>query len=208
LGSFSARLQFLKSVQSCAPKAIRALRELMVVEKPDLEKHVVAWANAHHLLGSGRVPRWIKMAALSRLDQWHFHPDVKGWNLAAVDFSVLPENETSVRIDTSWDPTSEPRPAATQRICAALAKRLDEIEVRVISKGGVKVPAKREGQHFDWAARFQVGEEDVPTIVGTQLNERVVRLGIRDVLQRIGIDHRTVRPGPKSRQLGIFPATS
>jgi hypothetical protein len=91
---------------------------------------------------------------------------------------------------------------------SAIDAHLDRIRGQA-EKEGLKEPKEvRRPDHYVWAARFQVGGEHVPSIVESthvrrrdgyvsNLDERSVRLAIEHLLDQVGIDQRTERPGPK-----------
>lgn len=194
------RHAFMCAIAEHVPAAVSDLRKLAPLfdqhgsAPPSLStpltQAIRRWATGLNLVGlDGRPPHWVVFAAKRALRH------VQGSNPfgrfgAPGEFSAVPEVATEISLATSWDPSTETRGAAEDRIVSAVRLRLDEIEAAALKNGSRRL-GKNESQHFVWAAKFQCGSVPIAKIARRPEGERTVQLAIAGVLEMIGIARRT-----------------
>lgn len=116
------------------------------------------------------------------------------------------ENEDGYELEDqgefgTFDPRTEKVDAALKRLMPALESRLrDALEVieeedRVLNDALESV-VFRDSAPFEWLVRFQVLEENVPTIAKSEgLSESRIRTGIREIAELICLERRKERTG-------------
>jgi hypothetical protein len=156
-----------------------------------------AWCRKYRLTFGGQPCGWLLHAAMvaQGLKQ-HAPAGLPVWPVVARSGSrrdALPASALVVAID--WDPFgSATQSDAYRRARAAVKRKLDIAADLARQAGRVRTPIKRQPEHFEWAVRFQVCGESIPSIAG-DLEERSAQMAIAEVLKRVGIDRRIAPSG-------------
>jgi hypothetical protein len=184
LASHAARIRFFEALDSYAPQVRASLRELLDHDGAH-DLRIEAWARQHRLLWNGRPPRWIAQAARATLRAWAAKPEYAGWAFgAAVDWDLLPETDTQVTIVSTWNPSGpESEEEARVRLHAEVDRRLDMVERRACSEGGVKTRTKSEHAHFGWLACYVVNRESPEEIARKGRPHHVAATSVKKALR-------------------------
>jgi hypothetical protein len=94
-----------------------------------------------------------------------------------------------------WDPTHETQRAFKDRVNGLLGQYLEEVAALASERGLVLAPVKRELEHFEWLARFQVGGESFLQIGASGVSISAVEQAVRRTAKTIGL---ALRPLPRS----------
>jgi len=119
------------------------------------------------------------------------------FTLKSPDFSAENWNQ-----DAWWDPTLETRSAATARIRAAFEAALDaytEQLSRYVERVLIDfkaTPSKRQLDHFEWLARYQVSGEKFSQIAkdSPQITGAAVKMAVWRLARQIDLPRRTLKP--------------
>ena len=147
--------------------------------------------------------RWILHLALDTLRSWQEQPDCSRDKWAVNDMLRGPSFEgAQARIPINdYDPFLETPHAAAERLKRELRTFLKNLGPYVrerqalIENTSTGRPRKRTQEHFEWAVHYIIGKmsfRDITTLAGykrpvTDINYEAVRQGVRDVMQRIGL---------------------
>jgi len=185
---------------------------------------LLRWATRWNLTKDAAVPQWLCSQVHLTLRFWDPYPGTReGWHELFppgvwVGRRWVPDPDELLiglsGIGEYGDTTETPADIRKRWYAEALAaidSHLDRVRVQAEMEG-LEEPKEVSRRHYLWTVRFQVGGEHVPSIVETtervrhcddgkdrvvNVDERSVRFAIRDVLDQVGIDRRTERPGPK-----------
>jgi hypothetical protein len=202
--------------------AVRFL-EVLATRAPNLvvELHSMdaeAWCQTHWLTSGGKPCSPVLIVAQAAQELHGIDPDlfkateipagmpvpvIRSW------FKDMPASACVIG-PFWWNPFSslddrcepETRTEAYNRICAVVDWKLRATERLAKHIGGV--PADCAAEWFEWAVAFQVVGDSVPAIAKKAgdarkevLDTRTVYDGIKRVLDMIGIDRRSEKPGRK-----------
>jgi hypothetical protein len=178
------------------------------------------WAGTHHLLNGNNVPGWLLRQVDATFWMWERHPSLRrnnqlSWSGIYTGYLVvdnLRDEELTITLPAyRWHPRrAYGSRESTERFIleslkSALKKRMDEIEALARRRGFCRTPEVRQGDHFNWAVRFQVLGERVTDIASSirsaDGNERTVNSGIEKILSRVGLSRRKEKPGPRPRRV-------
>jgi hypothetical protein len=108
-----------------------------------------------------------------------------------------------------WDPWTETRSSARERILEEISEHLDrqliEIEMAALERGDVPTPLLKGGtKHFEWLALYQVRRLSYEKIAtGAGVTVPAVRQAILECAHRVDIQlrepHRAGRPAGRKR---------
>lgn len=186
-----------------------------------VDKALGAWLRRWHLPCPPEEDDWCFQRAIDTMATWTAQPELRGkrWAPARrrmhVDWVssdeltfrfglVRPDLTKNERAPSDWwDPTLERRSDAFERIQNAFRGELEahfrklERLYESASEAGYDVARKkRELEHFDWLARYQVGGQSRGAIARSVPRDRkAVANGIDDVAELIGLVPRSSRPG-------------
>jgi hypothetical protein len=147
--------------------------------------------------------RWILHLALDTLRSWQEQPDCSRNKWAVNDMRRGPTFEgTEARIPINdYDPFLETPYEAIERLKRELRTFLKNLgpyvreRQAVVENVGTGRPRKRAPEHFEWAVHYIFGKmsfREITTLAGqkrpgTDISDEAVRLGVRDIMQRIGL---------------------
>lgn len=179
---YTARAIFVESLHRQAPDVVQTLKQLTS------NSEIEIWGRHHHLTKAGRVPDWLTGAL------------IRGESLAAVQ---AVENgdcaRYSIVISEEWAPELESKSQFRNRVLLAIGRKLDAVESEHVGSGLGKPGRSGIPAHWvSWAVDFQILEKritDIATVVWAYDNIRAVQIGVRRVLDLIGLDRRQEKRG-------------
>ncbi len=174
-----------------------------------LHTSVLEWARRWHL-----EDEWCFEVAQRTMDRWYESESAKAHLAldlnAAVWSPLLTDDERAFELGfVGWDPSIERREEAEARARItfemAMKQAFDAAQAASEEQGLRATPVKRQPQHFQWLARYQVQEWNRPQIARYYLNDETlidtVRDGLRTTAELIGLTLRKPRRGrpPKNK---------
>jgi hypothetical protein len=187
---YLAQCRFLEYVQAECPQALAELRLLLDLPPDDQAGNIDQWARRHRLLKDGRPPRWIVNTAHATLQLWTENPNMVGWcHPSAADWGVLGPEDQKISFTTRWNPYTETRKAADERIKREIATHMDQIEA--LTNNAVKTSVVRAPGALGWLARYLVNKESPAHISASgrpyYASEKSVKQAVRDAAALIGL---------------------
>jgi hypothetical protein len=189
----AARQEFLKVIERLAPQVLDPFTTAGVVgdseslaacvlphyEADDVTRcdHAkVEWARRFHLTQNGEIPPWLALQVSKTLSLWMYYPGTRGsWSRlvpALVQRNSLPPEleNLSIQLSGAGGAGGESLQDVRRRLSDEAIRKIDTHLDRVTARAramGLKEPTEfRRPEHFEWAVRFQVNEEPVPSIAG------------------------------------------
>ena len=166
-------------------------------------------------LGQPGPPTWINEQLERTLSYWlvrRTKPRDRwyGFGLPPPQEEELPCEDLTIQLESALQDIAESLDDVKKRWKRQADQAIDlhfEAVHEWVRDNGYAESHQLLAKHFDWAVRFQVAAEPVRSIEATVRREekfgdvgRNIRIFIRRVLNLVGLDRRSERPGPKSKQ--------
>jgi hypothetical protein len=102
---------------------------------------------------------------------WASQPDSRGWEFQAkgifvgnFPFKIQPLTLDDFYYDPTWRRRGDFKRYVLDKVAEALKHYCDRVESDAVAAGLKRSPKKREIEHFDWLARYQVKGESFASI--------------------------------------------
>ncbi len=170
-----------------------------------LHESVLEWARRWHL-----GDEWCLEVAQRTMSLWYESELARERLSLDVNFAMwyplLTDDERTVELRLyGWDPSMERREDAEVRVRTtfenAMKQAFDQAQQLAQQRGLRSTPVKRQSQHFEWLARYQVQEWNQADIAGFYLGDKskplvdTVRDGLRTTAELIRLTLRKPKPG-------------
>ena len=159
------RRLFLQRAAIVEPQLLTTLRS---VRADDADK-LLAWAKHWHL-----TDRWCLLLAGDTARWYGKHGDAKGWEFQGEGIFVgnFPFRVKRLRVgpfyhDPTWRSPGEFKADVLEQVREALNDYCARTEAAALAAGLKRAPRKRELEHFDWLARYQLKGESFSSIAKT-----------------------------------------
>lgn len=195
------------------PYAFNWFNDARKAKRPEVAQLIealAAWQQRHNLTES-----WVEETAIRTLVGWALWPpsaDGGEWHCFRPAFPGASHGtELRLAVEIAWDPVTEPRTDARQRLLdelSALCREqvesfLDSVEDAVRERGLEDVPHHPQGQrHLRWLVRYQVDGEGFTEIAGEDLpadpkgsGRKTVASGVRQAAKLVGLTLRAPARG-------------
>jgi hypothetical protein len=156
------RRRFLERAAIIEPQLLETLRAVAAND----EQELASWAQRWRL-----TDRWCVVLARDTIRWWASQPDSRGWEFQAQGIFVgsFPFPIQPLMLDEFYyDPTFRQRgdfkKYVLDNVAEALKPYCDRVENDALAAGLKRSPKKRETEHFDWLARYQVKGESFASI--------------------------------------------
>ncbi len=156
------RRLFLVHAGQHEPELLSTLRKVAI----DDEHALSAWAERWHL-----TDRWCVLLAHDTLRWWANNPGTEGWEFEGTGifagffpFRIEPLELGPFYHDPTWRRRSDFIKYVVQQAAKAAKDYCDQIEASALAGGLKRAPRRREAEHFNWLARYQIKSESFASI--------------------------------------------
>ena len=153
---------FLERAAIVEPQLFETLR----VVSPDDEQALASWGRGWNL-----TDHWCLVLARDTVRWWASHPDARGWEFSAkgIFVGMFPFSIQALKLgkfyyDPTWRRRGDFKKYVHGEVAQAVESYCDRVEAEAIAAGLKRSPRRREIEHFDWLARYQVKRESFASI--------------------------------------------
>jgi len=156
------RRRFLERAAIVEPELLTTLRRVAADDADALS----AWAKRWHL-----TDRWCWVLARDTACWYATHPGAQGWEfqgqgifVGSFPFAIKPLRLGPFYHDPTWRSRRDFKAYVLAEAARATDNYCDRIEAAAVAAGLKRAPRRREVEHFDWLARYQVKGESFASI--------------------------------------------
>jgi len=159
------RMRFLQRAAIVEPELLATLRGVIAHDADGLS----AWAKRWHLTDG-----WCPLLADDTLRWYATRPEAQGWEfegqgifVGSFPFAITPLILEPFYHDHTWRSRAEFKACVQAKMERATEDYCDRIDANALAAGLKRAPRKRQAEHFDWLARYQVKGETFASIAET-----------------------------------------
>ena len=156
------RRRFLERAAIIEPQLLETLRAVAAND----EQELASWAQRWRL-----TDQWCIVLARDTIHWWASQPDSRGWEFQATTifvgnfpFPIQPLILDKFYYDPTWRRRGDFKRDVLDKVAEALNHYCHRVETDALAAGLKRSPKKREIEHFDWLARYQVKGESFASI--------------------------------------------
>jgi hypothetical protein len=212
-----ARIAFLQAVQNEVPDVLISLadRPLKSAEDPIREvDEITEWAVNFNLVAGRQPAAWVTRIARKTVASWLKYPsrakrevlEWSGLSLDRAEFSPLsPHPEMHVQLpELNFSPLMDRWEQLERSVFDSLERERIRIRDLAVSRGLRPTSQIRNFEHFEWAALYQCGQQEIEEIVDSILpirnptdadtaDESTIRKSVDKILRIIELTKRPRR---------------
>jgi hypothetical protein len=210
-----ARIAFLEALQDEVPQVLRSLAKGPLQSAKDSVpfEEVADWALTFNLAVDGKPAEWVTAIAHTTIRSWLRNPsrakrlplEWSGFSLSKAEFSGLSIAEEDVHIPPlRFSPLVDRWEQVEATALDHLQREHTRIRHLAVRNGLQPTTEIRNGEHFEWAARYQCGLEEVEDIIASLSPVRdavaadsadisTVRKAVDKILKIMGLTKRPTR---------------
>ncbi len=187
------RRRFLERAAFLEPQLLTTLRDVAADDADAL----LAWAKRWHL-----TDRWCLVLAHDTARRYAIVPNARGWEfqgqgifVGSFPFAIEPLQLGPFYHDPTWRGRADFKAHVLAQATRAIDDYSNRIDTAAEAAGLKRAPRRREVEHFDWLARYQVKGESFASIANTasykfQGGRQTVRKAIVALAEYLGLKLR------------------
>jgi hypothetical protein len=159
------RRRFLERAAIIEPQLLETLRAVAAND----ERELASWARRWRL-----TDPWCVVLARDTIRWWASQPDSRGWefqtqgiSIGSFPFPIQPLTLDEFYYDPTYRRRGDFKRYVLDKVDEALKHYCDQVETDALAAGLIRSPKKRDIEHFDWLARYQVRGESFASIAQT-----------------------------------------